>query len=646
MLLSRPFRTTAGVLLIVYVATLAPGLTLWDAGEFQSAVATLGIPHPPGAPLYILLARAWTLLWPAPYFSVAMNVLSAVSTVLMGGFVAFLFARWTRSNPAGIAAGVGAGLIYSVWQNATETEVYAVSLLLGVLLLVVGERAGESGDRRWDALLAYLFGLAASLHLDAFLAAPASVLLATTASGERGVQLRALMRWAGPLILALGLGRASLPTVLVGVVCSIAYAILPLPGARRDHVRISTYMALLVALGASSALFMLVRAAHDPGINQGDPSVWSRFTAVIARDQYAVPGLWPRRAPLWLQLGNLFQYLDWQFAFGVNDRTEFSFTRALFTSAYVACACVGTRAHWRGDARSARAWLAFTLVGGVGALLVLNLQAGPSIGWGILPEDAGHEARERDYFFVAAFVGVAGWAAIGIHDIVRRIAPRVTPYVPAGLVALLVIGNVAATNRRREPDASVPGRLADALLASAPPNAVLLLAGDNDTYAVWHAQRVRGVRTDVIPVTLPLLGAEWYREELRRRYALLDPSGVTTWRGLEGTLVQIKAGAGASKRPFTAAVSVDASTRNGVAPSWALRGLVYVLRPANGPSRPTIDSLTSILAAQLAESDTRVRGRDPTTRYLEQLLRCPRLVLASASDSSQQGSLDSACNFR
>ncbi|MGH7693678.1 MAG: protein O-mannosyl-transferase family, partial [Gemmatimonadaceae bacterium] len=43
----------AGVLTSVYLATLAPGVTLWDAGEFQSAIRSLGIPHPPGTPLYV-----------------------------------------------------------------------------------------------------------------------------------------------------------------------------------------------------------------------------------------------------------------------------------------------------------------------------------------------------------------------------------------------------------------------------------------------------------------------------------------------------------------------------------------------------------------------------------------------------------------
>ena len=74
---------------------------------------------------------------------------------------------------------------------------------------------------------------------------------------------------------------------------------------------------VLAIAAASAVVVLLVRAGHDPALNQGNPSTWSALLDVVARRQYAVAPLWPRQAPLWLQVGNLFEYADWQFALGL-----------------------------------------------------------------------------------------------------------------------------------------------------------------------------------------------------------------------------------------------------------------------------------------------------------------------------------------
>ena len=68
----------------------------------------------------------------------------------------------------------------TVWMSATETEVYAVALLFGALILWAGDRAGERSDMRWSLLTAYLAGLAWSLHLTALLVLPSAILLVFT----------------------------------------------------------------------------------------------------------------------------------------------------------------------------------------------------------------------------------------------------------------------------------------------------------------------------------------------------------------------------------------------------------------------------------------------------------------------------------
>jgi hypothetical protein len=180
--------------------------------------------------------------------------------------------------------------------------------------------------------------------------------------------------------------------------------------------------------------------------------------------------------------------------------------------------------------------------GSVGVVAYLNMKASPSYGFGFLPANAKHEARERDYFFALAFICWGLWAGAGA---VRAFARAGNKWRIAGLaVALLPFFlNYPATNRRREPDATAPIDSARRILLPAPQRAIVFANGDNDTYPVWYAQHVEGTRTDVTIVTIPLLSASWYREELARRDSLLTSDYVVKWRGVNETKAAICAAA-------------------------------------------------------------------------------------------------------
>jgi hypothetical protein len=585
------------LLLALYSATAAPDLTFWDSSEFITAAHTLGIPHPPGTPLWTLLANLSARLFSSagPVFSVTM--LSVVASALAGGLGAAMAARWIGARGA-IVAATSAGAMMSVWSNATETEVYAVALLLSVCMLVAGERAGRvetpAAQRlRWRALLAFLAALSVPLHLSALVALPAAMAFA----------------WRGP---------------------------------RPTRGEVATWIAL--ALLALSAVAVLpLRAAMEPALDSGHPVTLRGLLAVLRREQFAVSGLWPRMAPLWLQVGNLFQWADWQVAFGLHPHPTPSWTRTPLTLLWAWCSMVGLRSLWLRDPRAGRAMLLLLVSGTAGVVFWLNMRAGPSYGAGVLPAGAIHEARERDYFFVLGFWAWGLLAGIGITSMAQRLGARFTSGalsrpIAAALVAgaiavaaLPVIANGPAMHRKREPLATLPRVYARLLLDAMPPNGILFAAGDNDTFPLWYLQQVESYRTDVTVVTVPLLGAQWFRSELQRRHGLLREPSVATWQGVEAVARAIVFNGGARGRPYRVSALLEARDRIRLDPSmgWALQGLVYA------PSTVLARGSTGLDRAALATWRARVppsalgplpHGIDGAGQQVQGLLRCTRVT--------------------
>src|SRR3954451_22589161 len=81
------------VLFTIYAATLAPSVTFWNAGEFIAAARTLGIPHPPGTPLFVIALNAWARLLAFLPFAVATNLFSAVCSAAAAAVTAHVVAR-------------------------------------------------------------------------------------------------------------------------------------------------------------------------------------------------------------------------------------------------------------------------------------------------------------------------------------------------------------------------------------------------------------------------------------------------------------------------------------------------------------------------------------------------------------------------
>jgi len=637
---------------VVYGATLAPGVTFWDAGEFIAAAHALGIPHPPGTPLFVLLLHSWASVFGhvMPY-AAATNLFSAVCTAGAAGLAAWMLAAGAAAVPpaAAVGAALCAGAMSTVWLNATETEVYAASLLLAMATLAAAWRASREPGLRWLALTAYLVALAVPLHLSALVATPAAIVL--VAQRDDGVDVERGLLLAGAWVLAMGAGRVSVPLAVVGLLILAAAGVVL--GGRQGAARgagAASAMAAACAVALSAVAFLFVRAGFDPSINQGNPAHWGALLDVVARRQYDVAPLWPRQAPAWLQLANVGQWADWQVGLGLGATVLPSVGRTAATVVFLALGVYGGAAHRRDDRRSWRALLTLLACGTVGVAVYLNLKAGPSLGAGVLPASAVHEARERDYFFVLGFWAWGLWAGYGAVVLARRLGAHAAAGV--ALAALPLLLNWRAVTRRHQPEARLAARWGTELLEATPPRGVLLVAGDNDTYPLWYAQEVLGVRRDVRVVTLPLMPAGWYRAELRRRGDLLPESAVREWLGdgvSEARLVVSRAQA--EGRPLAVSVYVEGAERAALGRGWITNGLAFVLDTTDvgrdGVERVAFDT---VAAARLASKAAGVLGGtrpsiDPADGYFQALLGCPGYVLKRGR-GERSASLDSLCNFR
>jgi hypothetical protein len=158
-------------------------------------------------------------------------------------------------------------------------------------------------------------------------------------------------------------------------------------------------------------------------------------------------------------------------------------------------------------------------------------------GWAIVIylNQAGIQPRERDYAFAGSFYVFAIWIGLGVIA-VQRLIERYIPRLPkptaawsAAALCLIAVPLLMASQEWDDHDRSkktLARDLAADYLESCPPNAILFSFGDNDTYPIWYAQEVEGIRPDVRVIINTLSGTDWLINSLRYKVndaAPVDP---------------------------------------------------------------------------------------------------------------------------
>jgi hypothetical protein len=134
---------------------------------------------------------------------------------------------------------------------------------------------------------------------------------------------------------------------------------------------------------------------------------------------------------------------------------------------------------------------------------------------------AGYQPRERDYAYVGSFYAFAVWIGLGVLMVKELLSKSINQTTAAGLATLVCILAVPALMASQEWDDHdrsnkvIARDLAKDYLESCAPNAILFTFGDNDTYPLWYAQEVEGIRKDIRVINYSLLGIDWYINQLR-----------------------------------------------------------------------------------------------------------------------------------
>jgi hypothetical protein len=562
-----PYLAAALVVLVVftgYLLTLAPTVTFWDAGEFIAASRLLGIPHPPGTPLFVLLGNVFGQLIPIGEWAWRTNLMTAAFSAAAAGclfLVVFQALRgWRSEEPASpgdrlfvwggaVAAAIISAFVFTVWQNSNETEVYMVATFsIGAICWLAWLWRRHRGTMRAShvlLLIVYIGAVSIGNHLLTLLIGPAVVgfvwhVMRTEPLADESGRRAEWAQWAvllGVWALLIGAGLGSTTLLVLGGIAFLAAA---LYAASAGSLGFALMVFAIAAAGASTYLFLYIRAGLDPLINEADPSTWEALLSVIRREQY------PPRSPLdnpvfpsgptnpgrnltilWLQALNYLQYFDWQWANGLATGSPvFAPARLPFTLAFTSFGFVGLGALYRRDRSMFWLLLVLFLTTGPALMGYMNFKPGYSLGlgWELFPNAEQHEVRERDYFFTVSFQAWGLFAGIGLAALGRAVRERLgwaSTAGRAGAVALLAVAlvppalNMTAASRRHGPAVMLARDFAYNLLQSAEPYGVVFTNGDNDTFPLWWAQEVEGIRQDVAVVNLSLGNTDWYLRQLR-----------------------------------------------------------------------------------------------------------------------------------
>ncbi len=574
---------------VIYAMTMASTVSFWDCGELVAASNILGNPHPPGNPLFTLIARIFFIAAPFAEKAMRINIISVLTSALTVMMVFLFTAKALRLVFKGelsrfalyCSSLIGAFLVAfsdTFWFSAVEAEVYGCSMLIVMtvswLSLFWYENRGTPKADRALILIAYLGYMGMGIHPFSFIVIPAVGLFLLITDSDTRTNVPLLITGALLLSIIYDIGDFIEYAGAALLFCAVGLLLAKSPEWKRRW-SLSLWISIVSIIGFSSYLYVPIRSLTNPKVDEGEARTWHDFKEYLERKQYGSESMitraFHRRAHVQNQIlihphmgyGGymLQQYFPWKVGESREEESE-PVLRSLFGKKLeFGTLYLKLREHPRLQFLLFLLLQAPFLYGGYlvyrrnrplgifllvlyastsyGLIFYMNFADGSQLEmrdydyWKSTNFDPNQkpppvhlEVRERDYFFTPGFIYMGILFGIAAAFLLRWIADRRRAWVrPVGAVlavlavAVPVWSNYTEHNRTGD---YVPWDYAYNLLNSCRPNAVLFTNGDNDTFPLWFAQEVEGIRQDVRVVNLSLVNTNWYIKQLRTHEPALN----------------------------------------------------------------------------------------------------------------------------
>lgn len=561
-----------GVFLIAFFAfitSVAPTVSFWDCGEYISAGHKLGIPHPPGNPLFVLLMRVASMGFSffedvgyrMNFSIVVMSALTAMFIYLAAVRVIVSFTgipdnlhKRITVYVGGITAGLFAVFGYTFWFSAVETSTYNTSMLAIAIctwLILKWYQSTNVYRDRLLVLITFIAFLGIGLHMYTMIILPPVFLFVIMVDKEKRGDWRF---WATAFAMGSILYTLS-GFIWIGPVTAAALFVIAFSSKNNTYKwRLCFWLAFFALLGFSVHTFIPIRSTLEPMINMNQPDNWESLINVLERRQYGsesmISRMFWRRGALANQFG-IEGHMGWGgfhltqfFRLGAHDTERSFFIDGLLSGTFklliylipTALMFFGWAYLFKRNRPVAILLITLAVLTSVGLVLYINFSDGTRPDsrdvyqhWVQMgrqgPAPTVHrEVRIRDYFFTAGFMFYGMWIGLAIAALLHKLfgskdnflRSTVAPALAILLVAspaVPLVTNHQLNNRSQD---WIAYDYAYNLLMSCKENGVLFTNGDNDTFPLWALQEAYGIRTDVRVVNLSLLNTDWYIKQLQK----------------------------------------------------------------------------------------------------------------------------------